>query len=53
MTIINGRPATRVQELRISLAWYHGYLAAWRDEHRHKLSLQYWLGRWAGSRWGG
>jgi hypothetical protein len=48
MTTINGRPATKAQELRISLAWYHGYLAAWWDEHRYKLSLQYWLGRWAG-----
>jgi hypothetical protein len=48
MTTINGRPATRVQELVISLAWYCGYLAAWLDEHRCKLSLQYWLGRWAG-----
>jgi hypothetical protein len=26
----------------VSLAWYCGYLAG------HKLSLQYWLGRWAG-----
>jgi hypothetical protein len=53
MTIINGQPATRLQELRISLAWYHGYLACWWDRRRPKLSLQYWLGRWAGSRWGG
>ena len=57
MTTINGRPATRMQELRISLAYYHGFLAGrrdrWLDRHRPKLSLQYWLGRWAGSRWGG
>jgi hypothetical protein len=34
--------------LMVTLAYYHGYLAAWWDWHRHKLSLQYWLGRWAG-----
>jgi hypothetical protein len=48
-----GRRPTRLQALRVTLAWCHGYLDAWLDKHRHKLSLQYWLGRWAGSRWGG
>ena len=32
MTIINGRPATRMQELRISVAYYHGYLDGWLDK---------------------
>jgi hypothetical protein len=53
MTTINGRPPTRAEELLISLVWYCGYLAAWLQGRRHKLSLQYWLDRWAGSRWGG
>jgi hypothetical protein len=50
MTTINGRPATGAEELVILLDWYCGYLAAWLHGHRYKLSVQYWLGRWAGSR---